>query len=393
MKIVHLVAFFQPELGYEEYYTALKQVQMGLDVSVITSKRPFPYSSVKKISRSRNLDYSDDFKNINGIKVYRLPCIFAFYDFIFLFGLRSLLKQLQPDIVHGHDARSGFTALGGVHKDLGYKFILDQHEYSIPTNPLLRTEYFLLNKHVCNYAYNRAEKVISATRQTTEFLTGFYKLDRKKIEELTLGADTDKFYFDRKARHNIRKKLNIREKETVIIFAGKLEKIGMFPKKVELLIEAFSEVNKNHPSKLIIIGSGDESYINELKSQVERLKINDKVHFLDFQTQEKLREFYSASDVGVWPAQATMTIIEAMACKLAIVIPDRKTVRHLVSHDNGYLFPPGDVNILTEKLMSIVKNRKKLNQMRENSLTAVQNELNYDAITKKVVNIYKKCLA
>ena len=184
MKIVHLVAFFQPELGYEEYYTALKQVQMGLDVTVITSKRPFPYSSIKKISKSRSYDYSDDFKEYKGIKIYRLPCAFAFYDFIILFGLRSLLEKLQPDIVHGHDARSGFTALGAYNKDIGYKYILDQHEYSLPTNPLLRTEYFLLNKHVCNYAYKRAEKVISATRQTTEFLTDFYKLDTSKIVEV-----------------------------------------------------------------------------------------------------------------------------------------------------------------------------------------------------------------
>jgi glycosyltransferase involved in cell wall biosynthesis len=392
MKIVHLVAFFQPELGYEEYYTALKQVQMGLDVSVITSKRPFPYSSIKKISKSRNYDYSYDFKKIKGIKIYRLPCAFAFYDFIVLFGLRSLLKEIQPDIVHGHDPRSGFTALGAYHKDIGYKYILDQHEYSIPTNILLRTEYFILNKHVCNYAYDRAEKIISATQQTTEFLTEFYKLDGSKIVQLTLGADTEKFYFDEKARVNIRNELKIEEDETVFIFAGKLEKVGMFPKKVDLLIKAFAKVRTEHPSKLIIIGSGDEDYLSELKQLVDDLQIRDQVHFFEFQPQEKLREYYSASDVGVWPAQATMTIIEAMACKLAIIIPDRKTIRHLVSYKNGYLFPYGDLKILTEKLLSAASNSSELNEMRKRSEMAVKNELNYEAITKKVVNIYKECL-
>jgi glycosyltransferase involved in cell wall biosynthesis len=392
MKIVHLVAFFQPELGYEEYYTALKQVKMGLDVSVITSKRPFPYSSIKKISRSRSYDYSYDFKNLKGIKIYRLPCAFAFYDFIFLFGLRSLLKDLQPDIVHGHDARSGFTALGAYHKDLGYKYVLDQHEYSIPTNALLRTEYFVLNKHVCNYAYDRAEKIISATQQTTEFLTDFYKLDRSKIVQLTLGADTDKFYFDRKARVNIRKELKIEEKETVFIFAGKLEKAGMFPKKVDLLIKAFAKVRADQPSKLIIIGSGEEGYINELKQLINDLNINEHVHFFEFQPQKKLREYYSAADVGVWPAQATMTIIEAMACRLAIIIPDRKTIRHLASYENGYLFPLDDLKKLTEKLRSAASNRTELDKMRTRSENAVKNELNYDMITKKVVKIYKECL-
>lgn len=392
MKVVHLCAFFQPEFGYEEYYTALKQVEMGLDVSVITSRRPFPYSSMKKISRASNYQYDEAFSTINGIKVYRLPSAFAIYDFIFLFGLRSLLKQLQPDIVHGHDPRSGFAALGACHQDLGYTYVLDQHEYSIPTNVFLRGEYFLINRYFCNYAFKNAKKVITATRETTNFLKDFYNLNPAKLVQLTLGADTDLFYFEPKARTKIRRRLGIQDDETTFIFAGKLEKIGMFPKKIELLIDAFTKVAGKYPSKLIIVGSGDEKYIAELQERVRTLKIANKVHFIEFQPREKLRGYYSAADVGVWPAQATMTIIEAMACKLAIVIPDRATVDHLASYDNGYLFPMNDLKTLEKRLMVLASNRAKLTKMRNNSEMAVNKELNYDVITKKVVDVYRDCL-
>ncbi len=392
MKVVHLCAFFQPELGYEEYYTASKQVEMGLDVSVITSRRPFPYSSIKKISHERNYQYKESFTTLNGIKIYRLPTAFALYDLIFLVGLRSLLRELQPDIVHGHDARSGFTALGAYHTDLGYTYILDQHEYSIPTNAFLRAEYYLINQHFCKYAFKHAKKVISATQETTNFLTEFYNLNRNKLVQLTLGADTDMFYFEPKARKKIRNNLGIEPEDTAFIFAGKLEKIGMFPKKVELLIDAFAKVTSKYPSKLIIVGSGDEKYIFELKARVKNLKLDRKVHFIEFQPQNKLRGYYSAADVGVWPAQATMTIIEAMACKLAIVIPDRATVNHLVAYDNGFLFPMGDLKTLEKRLRSMASDRSKLNAMRNNSEKAVNKELNYNAITKKVVDVYKDCL-
>ena len=392
MKVVHLCAFFQPELGYEEYYTALKQVQMGLDVSVITSKRPFPYSSIKKISKTRNYDYSADFSTYNGIKIYRLPTAFALYDFIFLIGLRSLLRQLKPDIVHGHDPRSGFTALGAFHRDLGYAYLLDQHEYQIPTSVFLRGEYFLLNRYFCSYAFKHAGKVISETGETTNFLLDFYKLDRNKIVELTLGADTDIFHFDPKARTRIRKDLGIEDGETTFIFAGKLEKIGMFPKKIELLVDAFANVSKKYPSKLMIVGSGDENYISELRNRVKHNGVQDKVHFIEFQPREKLHEFFSAADVGVWPAQATIGIIEAMACKLAIVIPDRDTINHLASYDNGLLFPLNDTESLKKRMMSLAGDRSKLNRMRQNSEQAVIKELNYDAITKKVVDVYRACL-
>jgi glycosyltransferase involved in cell wall biosynthesis len=217
-------------------------------------------------------------------------------------------------------------------------------------------------------------------------------VDRSKIVELTLGADTNIFYFDAKARNEIRNKLNIQNGEITLIFACKLEKSGMFPKRVELLIDAFKNVSKKQSLKLIIIGSGESDYINELKLRVKKYNIKDKVHFFDFQPQNKLREFYSAADIGVWPAQATMTIIEGMACKLAIVIPDRKTVNHLVSNNNGFLFSPGDLDDLTQKLTKLVSDKIKLNQMRDNSVSAVKKNLNYRAITKKVVDVYKKCI-
>ena len=39
MRIVHVIGYFQPEYGYEEYYTALTQLKFGHEVHVITSDR------------------------------------------------------------------------------------------------------------------------------------------------------------------------------------------------------------------------------------------------------------------------------------------------------------------------------------------------------------------
>ena len=43
MKIVHLVDYFQPKVGYQEYFLALEHQKLGHDIRVITSDYYFPF--------------------------------------------------------------------------------------------------------------------------------------------------------------------------------------------------------------------------------------------------------------------------------------------------------------------------------------------------------------
>ena len=55
MKIVHLTSYFQPQLGYQEYFLAREHIKLGHDVWVVTSDRYFPFP-----------DYDKTVKNILG---------------------------------------------------------------------------------------------------------------------------------------------------------------------------------------------------------------------------------------------------------------------------------------------------------------------------------------
>ena len=47
MKIVHLMGYFVPELGYQEYYLAKKHKEMGHDVYVIASDMLYPFPNIE----------------------------------------------------------------------------------------------------------------------------------------------------------------------------------------------------------------------------------------------------------------------------------------------------------------------------------------------------------
>jgi glycosyltransferase involved in cell wall biosynthesis len=402
MKIVHIIGYFQPELGYEEYYSALTQAKMGHDVSVITSDRIYPFKNIEKILQEIGSEYTGrkrwvGMKVVDGIKVYRLPVVFeSFYDFILVMGVRKILSQIKPDIVHSHGVKQGTQMFAAMHKDLGYKLVIDEHDtgptYSQePTfkNNVARFEYFLLRKRICSYGYKRADSIVAVTPQARDFLMSLYKIKKNRIELLPLGVNTDIFKVKKAKGRALRRSMGISDNDILIITAGRVDRA----KKLELLIEAFAKLNKKYEGlRLLMIGRGDDKYSKYLKDLVKKLKITDSVIFRGFIRSSELPGYYSASDIGFW-GKESITIIEAMACGLPVVIADLGTIRHLVEFDNGFTFKPGELKEIRHQLENLVADKELRTRMKKNSLKAVKNKFSYDVRTKKLLKIYEKTLA
>ena len=132
------------------------------------------------------------------------------------------------------------------------------------------------------------------------------------------------------------------------------------------------------------MGSGDQEYISELKARAEELSIQDRFIYKEFVPKERLHEYYSASDVGIWPVQPSITIIEAIGCHLPVILPDRDTVAHLVQLGNGVLFKEGDAENLAQLLDEL---SGQLQYMREKAKYAAAEIFDYRKITSQIIGI------
>jgi glycosyltransferase involved in cell wall biosynthesis len=396
-----MIGYFQPELGYEEYYTALTQAKMGHDVSMITSDRIFPFRNIGKILEEVGSEYRTrkrpvGLTELNGIKVYRLPHVVElFYDFILVIGARKILAELKPDIVHAHGIRQGVTLFGALNKDLGYKLVMDEHDvgpvYSDePTlkNNIARFEYMTFRRRICKAGYKRADVIIPVTTQTSNFLEEMYGIDKKRMHLLQLGANTDIFHYHSDKRTEIRKELGVKDDEVLIATVGRLEKF----KKIEQLIESVGELSKKYKLKLLIVGRGDDQYLEFLKRLPDKFGIKSNTIFKGFVSPKELPNYYSAADVGFW-GKESITIIEAMACKLPIVIADMLSMKHLASYDNGFTFDQSKPETLTNALEKLISDEKLRRKMSANSLNAVKKNYSYEVRTKKLISIYEKLLS
>lgn len=389
MKIVHLMGYFVPELGYQEYYLAKKHKEMGHDVYVIASDLLYPFQNIEKMFKDAGYSYrgrkrKGAFSVFDGIKVYWLPHWIEYNDFVLCRGVMNTLEKIKPDIVFAHESRQGLSCQAAFYKDrFGFKFVVDQHDFyhDIPgkIKSILRAmEYFGFRKFLIEYNFKKADKIIAVTKPTREFLIKTHKVDPKKIELVELGVDIDLFHYREKEAAKLRKKLGIRKDEVVIIFTGTIYR----RKNLELLIKVFNEICRNYKTRLVIVGEGDKGYMEELKSLANELKLGDKIIFNGFAPRKELPAYYSMADIGVWPANNSVSIIEAMACKLPIVMVDWQ-MPHLVSHNNGFKFPFNDKKMLKHYIVKLIKDKKLRQEMGKNSCKAATQRYNYQFIAKK----------
>lgn len=177
----------------------------------------------------------------------------------------------------------------------------------------------------------------------------------------------------------------------VITYSGRLETF----KGVNVLLHAFSEVQKNYPHTLLRI-AGDGSERAQLVALSVSLGISDSVEFVGHLDRTGLQDFYSVSDICVMPSTWTeafgLSGIEAMSVGRPVVasrvggIPD-----WLIDGDCGYLVSPGDVHELAVSLDRILADKELFHAMCERAYLQAQ-RFSLDTHVDGLLAIYERII-
>ncbi len=143
-----------------------------------------------------------------------------------------------------------------------------------------------------------------------------------------------------------------RQHVPVVLFVGRLDE----EKRVDELLRALAELPPTVPAHAELVGNGSRR--RELERLAERLGIADRVMFRGFVTEDELRASYARAAVFCMPGVAelqSLATMEAMAAGLPVVAADAMALPHLVQPGrNGWLFPPGDVAVLADRLAGLL---------------------------------------
>jgi len=397
MKIVHVMNWYIPGMGYQENFLPAEQKKLGHDVCIITSDRVPQYKGYE-----RNVGKTIGERVIgvgtyqeSGVTIYRLPTVFEVVNGgqVIVRGLYKLLKELKPDVVQAHGAFCPITLQSVLYsKRLNYRVFVDDHSNvdNFHLNSLIKKAYIQLVKAFYYFYGHRVEMFFPVTYATTDLLKRVLQVPDQRLELLPLGANTDRFKKSLELRQIGRNDIGIDEKDKLILTAGKLNE----QKDIEYLIEAIKYVSERKPAvKLLIIGGGTREYMNYLKNLVNRLGITDKVIFMDFVPNKELPKYYNAGDIGVWPGNCSITVLEAVATGLPVIIPNKDLNYKILSDNNAAVgFERRNVNSLSEAILKLLNDSELYSRIIENSSRLFMETLSWKGIAQKSIDTYKSAL-
>lgn len=147
-------------------------------------------------------------------------------------------------------------------------------------------------------------------------------------------------------KRKLKNKYNIGEDNIVISFCGRTS-----PKKgVEELIRAFKNVNQLKKSKLIVVGNRNfaKQVITSFEEKLFDIAkdIQDRVVFTGFIPNTELYKIHNISDIAVIPSIFNepfgLTVIEAMASGLPLIVSDAGAIPDLVTKENAIIVNRGE---------------------------------------------------
>ncbi|MFQ5896807.1 MAG: glycosyltransferase [Candidatus Methylomirabilia bacterium] len=204
-----------------------------------------------------------------------------------------------------------------------------------------------------------ADRIVSANPVELAHLVEIYGARPDQIAVIPCGVDTELF---RPLDPDAAKTALSLGPDPLILYVGRLTPV----KGLETLLEAVSDLRReprHRDLRLLVIGGDTDELDNGheafLREQVAALGLENQVHFLGAQPQERLRLYHAAARMTVMPSYYEsfgMVALEAMACG-SPVIASRVggLATTVVDGTTGYLVPEGDPRALASRIAQLLE--------------------------------------
>lgn len=233
--------------------------------------------------------------------------------------LRSLFRDLRPDVVHTHQIGALFHA-GPAARLAGVPSIVHTEHGKHYDRPRTRWVGRLAGRHAARFFCVSAD--IAAAVEA-------YRIaPRRRIRVIANGIDTERFR-DRGEGLMVRESLGIPPGAPVVGTVGRLSEV----KRQDLLIRAFRQVLAGRPdAHLLLVGDGP--WMDRLRELAAGLGLADRVHFAGYQGRPA--PYLQAMDVFALSSQSEgmpLAILEAWAAGVPVVATRVGGLPELIDED------------------------------------------------------------
>ncbi len=226
----------------------------------------------------------------------------------------------------------------------------------------------ILKKQITNSKYlKKLDGAIAVGPNQVDFLKNWLNIENVKF--IPHGIDTKFFIPD----------FSKREDYTLLFVGQHLRDFDTFNKCIPKIAEQTPSLKVN-----VILHKSYKKYVEPHSSIEVFSDVNDL----------QLKSFYQRATALFLPlldSTACNSILEAMAVGLPIISSDVGGNYGYINSSNSILAPKGDVDILVEASVSLLKNEIEVNKMSEKSLE-LSRSYNWEKVASQLNDYYKTCV-
>lgn len=351
------------------------------------------YTNQKKEEEVNQITVKRYKSNKLEYKLSALAYTIPLYSILMEKKISHFLSEARIEAIHIHDiviAEAVFKA----NKKLGLLIVLDLHENRpeimkfyphlkrFPSNVLISPKKW---KEKEESFIKKANRVIVVTKDAKEEI-----VERTKIDSSTISVvpNTVRSSFYEKAQIEIAE--NKKKDNFVLLYIGDTgERRGL--KTVVRSLPKLAKGIKN--IKLVIVGK----VTNELKLEVDKLKITNYVDFQGWQNESTFVKYIQESDVCLSPLHRNIhhdttyanKLFQYMSLGKPLIVSNATAQKKLVEEYNtGLVHKEKDVEDFENKVLELYNNPLLREQLGKNGKGFVQNEFTWDKTSKELINLY-----
>ncbi len=373
-------------LGPNYYYFSKLSLKRGIEVHIVAGRNPG--ENVEEV--------------VDGIHVHRIAPVKKITDGFkgrFAVELRRKIKELSPDIVHGHNS---------IHISL----LLERDKLDIPIITHLHTSidhYKFTEKLPITYDFVRglkdrlSERWLAwlkkeAAEKANLVITGSKYIaesvlrctSNRRLSVVYNGVDINIF---KPIKSNLKNEM---EADFLILYVGRPNPW----KGVHYLLGALAKLKKEYRKiKCILIGvkkmdSFHKPYYEWLVTLAKSLGLDIEKEVITFShiPYHELPKYYSGVDCFITPAYPepcpSKTILEAQACCCPVIAANGGGVCEIFSEESGLLFRPRNLQDLVEKTKIVLKNPDKFRGGRK----IIEEKATWEKSVDGIIKCYEELL-
>lgn len=337
-----------------------KYEEDGIDLNVFIHKIPIG-------KNAKNLNYQSQWELIK-------------YTFKAYFYARKLIKKNNYDLTHS------FFAV-----PCGFISLLLKWQYKIPYIISLRgadvpgyserfESIYRMLTPLIKLIWKNARFVITNSKGLTDLAKN--SAPEQKFDMIFNGVDTN-FY------QPSRRTIEERKKDFIVLCASRLSK----RKGIKYAVSGFAKIAGRYPQMKMIIAGGEGNAMDELKTQVSDLGMDDKIKFFGHYTREQSPKIYNDADVFVMPSLnegMSNNLLEALASGMPVLMTPVGGAEELVTDgENGFLIETENSDVIADKLEYLIENLDRVDEMGRVSRELAE-QMSWQVVADDYISFYER---